>query len=87
VPKNHCEKTLKASRHIKRVKDKPAPKPQKQNKTKQKAKIFPGSLQKKRLEQREAKQIEDTQQQELDFLPSLQLIENHLPMKTSERAS
>jgi hypothetical protein len=61
VPKNHCEKSLKASRHIKKSKrtnllQKPK-KTKKKNKTKQKAKTFPGSLQKQRLEQREAKQI------------------------------
>jgi hypothetical protein len=64
VPKNHCEKSLKASRHKKKSKRTnllQKPKKKKKNKTKQnktkKAKIFPGSLQKQRLEQREAKQI------------------------------
>jgi hypothetical protein len=60
VPKNHCEKSLKASRHIKKSKRTTAPKAKKQKKKKkkkQKAKIFPGSLQKQRLEQRGAKQI------------------------------
>jgi hypothetical protein len=60
VPKKSCEKSLKASRHIKKSKrtnllQKP-PKKKKQNK-KKKLRFFPGSLQKQRLEQREANQI------------------------------